>query len=174
MDPAFLAPDTARDLLEMRLVLEMGMADLLFERKTDEALGELAAMVERERSAPSPAARLEAEIGFHTALYRISRNRTLARFQALLRPFFRCFAVVPPRPGPVGHADLVGVLRDGTPAAFREAMRLHLSPHFDRLFAGNAGHDAGRSAAEPARGTSGPREVARGRARRSRPCGRPS
>jgi len=133
MDPAFLDEETVRDLFEMRLVLEMGMADLLFERKTEEDIRELERIVTEERNAPTESVRLAAEIAFHAKLYRMSGNRTLARFQALLRPFFQSLAHRPRR-GTVRHVELIRVLRCGSPEEFRVAMRRHLAPHFDRIF----------------------------------------
>jgi DNA-binding FadR family transcriptional regulator len=133
MDPAFLDQETVRDLLEMRLVLEMGLADLLFERKTPEDIRELEQIVAQERKAPTRAERLAAEIAFHAKLYRMAGNRTLARFQALLRPFFQSLAADQPRRGAVQHPDLIEILRSGDPDDFRRAMRRHLTPHFDRI-----------------------------------------
>jgi len=136
MDPAFLDEQTIRDLFELRLVLEMGLADLLFERKTYEDIRELEQIVACERKAPTRAKRLEAEIAFHAKLYRMAGNQTLARFQALLRPFFKSLAAHRRRRKTAGHADLVRVLQNGNPEKFRAAMRLHLEPHFNRVLRG--------------------------------------
>jgi len=111
----------------------MGLADLLFARKTAEDMRELARIAAQERKAPTRAERLAAEIAFHAKLYRMAGNRTLARFQALLRPFFQRLAADPPRRGAVQHSDLLEILRSGGPDEFRQAMRRHLAPHFDRI-----------------------------------------
>ena len=144
MDPAFLDAETARDLLEMRLVLEMGLADLLFERKTPEDILELEKIVADEQKARTRARRLAAEIAFHAKLYRMTGNRTLARFQALLRPFFKAIAADPPRRSTAQHPDLIRILKNGGPGDFREAMRRHLAPHFDRILRKDRGAQEGR------------------------------
>lgn len=131
MDPAFLDKETARDLFEMRLVLEMGLSDLLFERKTDDDIAELTKIVANEKQARPGAKRREWEIAFHAKLYRMTGNKTLARFQALLRPFFDQVPEHPTRRGAIQHTGLLRILKKGTPDEFREAMRRHLVPHFD-------------------------------------------
>lgn len=137
LDSAFLNENTQRDLGEMRLALELGMADLLFLRKTDDDLASLAALVKREEKARTESTRLKLEIAFHTQLYAIGRNPLLLRFQALLEPFFREAvkreARVGRRAGEASHRDLLNELRTGDPDSFRKTMRRHLQPHFSRL-----------------------------------------
>ncbi|OPZ16172.1 MAG: HTH-type transcriptional regulator LutR [candidate division BRC1 bacterium ADurb.BinA364] len=146
MDPAFLDAETVRDLMEIRLALEMGLADFLFARKTPDDLSALERIAAEELGAATDEARLEAEIAFHAKLYAMAGNRALARFQALLRPFFQSLASMPDRPrGTARHTDLIETLRSGGPEDFRKAMRLHLAPHFDRAL---ERHRA--SAAQPA------------------------
>jgi len=48
LDAAFLNEKTQRDLFEMRLTLELGLADLLFLRKTENDLNALEKIVNRE------------------------------------------------------------------------------------------------------------------------------
>ena len=137
MDPAFLRSQTQDDLFEMRLVLEMGLADLLFLRKRPQMLEELEAIVRREDRAASESKRLAMEIEFHSALYKMAGNPILGQFQSLLQPFFRQATrqetLTGRRSGRVTHADLVAVLREGGVEEFRQAMREHLAPHFDSV-----------------------------------------
>ena len=89
LDAAFLNEKTQRDLCEMRLTLELGLADLLFLRKTENDLDALEKIVNREENARTEQTRLNLEIEFHAKLYQIGRNDLLLRFQALLEPFFQ-------------------------------------------------------------------------------------
>lgn len=134
LDTAFLNEKTQRDLCEMRLMLELGLADLLFLRKTDKDLNALENIVNREEKASTEKTRLKLEIEFHATLYQIGRNDLLLRFQALLEPFFR-EAVNRERKngrrkGGFSHRDLLEELRSGNPDSFRKKMREHLKPHF--------------------------------------------
>ena len=143
MDPALLGAENMQDIFELRLVLEVGMADLLFARKTEKDLLELKDIANRESKDPkcktSQAVRSQYEIEFHGKLYAMTGNSTLTRFQKLLLPIFNYMIAVestldkaPPR-GKINHFDLIETLEHGTAAEFRENMREHLTPHFARV-----------------------------------------
>lgn len=137
LDAAFLNEKTQRDLCEMRLTLELGLADLLFLRKTDKDLNALENIVNREENARTEQMRLKLEIEFHTTLYQMGRNDLLLRFQGLLEPFFREAVkreeINGRHKGEASHRDLLEELRSGSPDSFRKRMREHLQPHFVRL-----------------------------------------
>lgn len=137
LDAAFLNEKTQRDLCEMRLTLELGLADLLFLRKTENDLNALENIVNREENARTEQMRLKLEIEFHTTLYQMGRNDLLLRFQGLLEPFFREAVkreeINGRRKGEASHRDLLEELRSGSPDSFRKRMREHLQPHFVRL-----------------------------------------
>lgn len=143
MDPALLGEKNMQDIFELRLVLEVGMADLLFTRKTAEDIKELKDIAAREEKDPkckkSQAVRSQYEIEFHGKLYAMSGNSTLTRFQKLLLPVFNYMIAVeatldkaPPR-GKANHFDLIDVLENGDADLFRQRMREHLTPHYARL-----------------------------------------
>jgi GntR family transcriptional repressor for pyruvate dehydrogenase complex len=137
LDAAFLNEKTQRDLCEMRLTLELGLADLLFLRKTENDLNVLEKIVNREEKARTEQTRLKLEIEFHTKLYKMGRNNLLLRFQGLLEPFFQEAVkreeINGRRKGEASHRDLLEELRSGNPDSFRKKMREHLQPHFIRL-----------------------------------------
>ncbi len=141
MNPHILSPETLREVFEIRLVLEIGMADLLFHRITKDDIKILYSIVADE----PPGAQFHLfnvahEIAFHGKLYEITGNDTLKKFQKMLLPVFdyvhnsgllkkqnllKEF---------VSHKQLVDILDNGTPEAFRNGMRNHLENHFIRLF----------------------------------------
>ena len=145
LDAAFLNEKTQRDLYEMRLTLELGLADLLFLRKTENDLNALENIVNREENARTEQTRLKLEIEFHTTLYQMGRNDLLLRFQALLEPFFREAVkreeINGRRKGEASHRDLLEELRSGSPDSFRKRMREHLQPHFVRLMKNRSTED---------------------------------
>lgn len=143
MDPALLGADNMQDIFELRLVLEVGMTDLIFARKTKKDLEKLKNIANREakdsRCKTSQPVRSKYEIEFHGHLYAMTGNSTLTRFQKLLLPIFNYMIEVeatldkePPR-GNVNHFDLIEVLENGTAALFRKSMREHLTPHYSRI-----------------------------------------
>ena len=141
MNPHILDQETLKEIFEIRLVLEIGMADLIFHRVTKKDIEELKEIVGNE----PPAAQyhlfnIEHEIAFHGKLYEITGNKTLKKFQKLLLPVFdyvhnsgllkkqsllKTF---------VSHKGLIDIIENGTPNEFRIGMRDHLENHFARIF----------------------------------------
>jgi len=141
MNPHILDQDTLKEIFEIRLVLEIGIADLLFLRVTKKDIAELKEIVSNE----PPVAKyhlfnIEHEIAFHGKLYEISGNQTLKKFQRMLLPVFDyvhnsgLLKKQPLLKTFVSHKDLVKILEKGTPEEFRNGMRNHLQNHFARLF----------------------------------------
>jgi DNA-binding FadR family transcriptional regulator len=146
LEPNLLGEKTLKSLFELRIILEMGMADFLFEYVTDEDIRELENIVEEEAAAnySKNEFSLDKEIAFHGKLYQISKNRTLQRFQDLLLPVFEYHYLQESKKNKgeyqyssgkfVNHKMLLDHLKTGTPETFRNAMRRHLEPHFDQIF----------------------------------------
>jgi DNA-binding FadR family transcriptional regulator len=141
MNPHILAPETLREIFEIRLVLEIGMADLLFHRITMKDIAELKQIVENEPPVTQyHLFNIEHEIALHGKLYEITGNGTLKKFQKLLLPVFDYVhnsGLLKKQPLLkifVSHKELVDILENGTPEQFRNGMRNHLENHFARLF----------------------------------------
>jgi len=141
LNPHILDEDTLKEIFEIRLVLEIGMADLLFHRITKEDIQQLKNIVADEPPVTQyHLFNVEHEIAFHGKLYEISNNLTLKKFQKMLLPVFdyehhsgllkkqsllKTF---------VSHKELVDILEHGDPEKFRNGMRSHLENHFARIF----------------------------------------
>lgn len=117
------------------------MADLLFHRITKEDIDELKKIVSNEPPATQyHLFNVEHEIAFHGKLYEITGNETLKKFQKMLLPVFDyvhnsgLLKKQPMLKTFVSHKELVDLLENGTPEAFRNGMREHLENHFSRLF----------------------------------------
>lgn len=141
MNPHILDQDTLKEIFEIRLVLEIGMADLLFHRITKEDIAELRSIVADEPPATQyHLFNIDHEVAFHSKLYEITNNQALKKFQKLLLPVFdyvhhsgllkkqlllKTF---------VSHKELIDLLEQGDPEKFRLGMRNHLENHFARIF----------------------------------------
>jgi DNA-binding FadR family transcriptional regulator len=141
MNPHILDQDTLKEIFEIRLVLEIGMADLLFHRATKEDIKELRQIVADEPPATQyHLFNIDHEVAFHSKLYEITNNTTLKKFQKMLLPVFdyvhhsgllkkqlllKTF---------VSHKELIDILEKGNPEEFRKGMRNHLENHFARIF----------------------------------------
>jgi GntR family transcriptional regulator, transcriptional repressor for pyruvate dehydrogenase complex len=122
-------------------VLEIGMADFLFQRIKKEDLQELREIVSKEPPVTDyHLFNIEHEIAFHGKLYEITGNESLKKFQKLLLPIFDyvhnsgLLKKQPVLRKFVSHKGLVDILENGSPELFRNAMRNHLENHFARLF----------------------------------------
>src|SRR5690606_31365927 len=135
MDPLIMDDDTLQDVFELRLVLEMGLADLLYIRKTEQDIRDLEEIVEKEVETTEHTFRIKNEIAFHGKLYEITGNETLKRFQRMLMPVFAYLMSTKTnqKSGAVTHKDLVSILKKGSKHEFREGMYEHMLPHFERL-----------------------------------------
>jgi len=136
---AALSEDTVRELFELRLVVEIGMAELIFAKRNDYYLGLLSEIVERELQRPDDRERRnECDIAFHSTLYKMAGNRLLERFQSILSPYFgRVAGSLPLQQhgdeGYKSHKDIVEILKDGSPEQFSSAMRSHLKQLRERF-----------------------------------------
>jgi GntR family transcriptional regulator, transcriptional repressor for pyruvate dehydrogenase complex len=139
LDPLILGKNTLRDIFELRLVLEMGLADLIYLRKTPEDIAALETIVAQEVNKQQKPFRVEHEIAFHGKLYQMTGNDTYMRFQKMLLPVFEYVLEYEIQVngqadvGKVTHDDLVAILKTGDAEDFRRGMKAHLKPHFDRL-----------------------------------------
>ena len=141
MNPHILDQHTLKEIFEIRLVLEIGMADFLFQRIQKKDIDELKKIVAKEPPVTDHHLfNIDHEIAFHGKLYEITGNETLKKFQKMLLPvfdyvhnngllkkqaFLKTF---------LSHRGLVDILENGTPEEFRKGMRNHLENHFVRIF----------------------------------------
>lgn len=139
--PGILDDATLRNIFELRMVLEIGMGDLIFERATQQDIDELYGIVESEPANPEETLfDVVQEVKFHGKLYQITGNETLERFQQMLLPVFEYVheSGILRRPIAykrfVSHRGLVDVIQHGSPETFRNAMRNHFENHFQRIF----------------------------------------
>lgn len=140
MIPRILDDSTLKDIFELRLVLEIGMADLILQHITPQDIEELEQIVAKEpESSKDVLFDIRHEILFHGKLYEITKNRTLKNFQRILLPVFNYTydSGIINRPISkkkyVSHKGLIEVLKTGNADKFRKAMRRHLENHFARL-----------------------------------------
>ena len=141
MNPHILDQETLKEIFEIRLVLEIGMADFIFQKITKEDIKELKEIVKNEPlSSESHLFNIDHEIKFHGKLYEITGNKTMKTFQRMLLPIFDyvhnsgLLQKQLEQKKFVSHKGLVDILENGSPELFRNAMRNHLENHFARIF----------------------------------------
>lgn len=137
IDSKLLSEHSLKELLELRLVIEMGVSELLFIRRNDTDLEALEkVVVTEEKNAKTPADHARYDVEFHKILYHMSGNETLYRFQKMLGYVFNYIVGAmstvneKDRAVSVSHRDLLNILKNGDPRAFQEAMHKHLEPYY--------------------------------------------
>ena len=141
MNPKILDDGTLKEVFEMRLSLEIGMADFIMKRVKPEDIAELRVLVENEPTLSDQMLfQIEHEIAFHGKLYEITGNETMKKFQKLLLPVFDyvhksgLLKKMPVNRQYVSHRGIVDIIENGNAEQLRNAMRNHLENHFARLF----------------------------------------
>jgi DNA-binding FadR family transcriptional regulator len=131
--------ETMKEIFEMRLVLEMGIVDILFLRKREEGLKELEEIVKKEEMSDDKIEHVRFDAQFHSTLYKISGNKTIQRFQKMLLPIFdyvdKGIHVKSQTKNAdyVSHRVLLNTLKNGTPEEFRTKMKNHLLNYYKKL-----------------------------------------
>jgi DNA-binding FadR family transcriptional regulator len=138
--PSILDSATLKDLFEMRLALEVGMADFIVNKITDKDIKELEDIANHIVSGDTADPwQVDDEIRFHGKLYKISGNKMLLELQELLFPIFQYvhhsgFLEKPIVSGEfISHKELVEVLKKRDAETYRKAIRIHLNNHFSRI-----------------------------------------
>lgn len=143
--------NTLKDLYQLRLMLEIGMADYVVAGKTPAQMEELDKIVAEEVKLNAEMSKvgskqekldiaaklIKVDVAFHAKLFEMTGNKSLMDFQDILRHLFTLYF---PRIKTdyhdqtiVSHVGLYNILRTDNANAFREAMRLHLKTQFDNM-----------------------------------------
>ncbi len=141
LKPHILLPQTLKEIFELRLIIEVGLADSIIARITEADIQELEEIIQGEPEHPDQMLfEIDHEIRFHGKLYEITRNQTVMDFQKLLIPIFEhvhksnIVDIVTPEENFISHKQLLQIIKKQDADALREAMRKHLSIHFKRIF----------------------------------------
>lgn len=128
-----LDKESIKDLYELRLMLEIGMADLVVENRDQAKIKELLEIVEKEEKCTDPQLLRSYDVEFHTILYKMTGNKSLEYFQKLLHQLFQLYTPKPVdwlKNEMITHRTLVALLQRGDTELFRSAMRTHLEIQF--------------------------------------------
>lgn len=136
------------DLVEARQELEVVIAGLAAQRRTDEDLTELRAIMARMADAPTPAAFVDADVAFHLRLAEAAGNSVLrdihSSVQALLRAWIARVISVSGADGPsyLEHVPILVAIEAGDVPAAQATMNAHMSSAANRLRATLASESA--------------------------------
>ena len=121
-----------KELIEMRVALEIGMTDFIYAHKTPERI----AALRKVAGVPGSSVQdCETEINFHSALMAFAENRMVIQFREILIAAFTPLSegdILPnfKRKTPT-HNEICDVLENGTADEFHSIMRNHFRPYID-------------------------------------------
>jgi DNA-binding FadR family transcriptional regulator len=138
--PHILDDNTLKEIFELRLALEVGMADFVVQRASEDDIQELFEIVKDEKT-PSVGSLfdIDYEVAFHGKLYEITGNDSLKAFINLLLPVYHYIYSSGLLNLPTtskhftSHLQLVEILKTRDVEKFRAGMRNHLENHFFRI-----------------------------------------
>lgn len=133
---------TTNNLLRLRVILEIGSADYVFDGRTPEMMERIGKLVNEEKllyiklisaddcqKAEISRQLSDLDVEFHALLMEMTGNKSLIDFQSVLRHLFSLYPPMIKEYGAeaMSHFGLYTILRTGTADEFRMAMRIHLS-----------------------------------------------
>jgi DNA-binding FadR family transcriptional regulator len=146
LDPQLLSLKTIKEMMGMRIALEIGIADFIFTNITDKYIQELEDIVARQKALAINNLSVEDEMLFHTKIYEIAGNNFILEFNKLMHPVFvfskqnyeSHFLPINQRLNEKGeivrHADLFELIKNRNKEGYRIAMQKHLQPYWEFLY----------------------------------------
>lgn len=140
MNPLLMSETTLRDIFEMRIILELGSADLVINLLSPQDIAELEQLVENEERFGDPYL-----TGFHRKLYENMGNKMMTEFQTLIipvleyvveqhKPMFETRRAELAAKGKlVTHRDLLERIKAGDTEDYKEALKHHFDLYKDYL-----------------------------------------
>ena len=122
--------DECREFMEIRIFMELGMAEFISARKSPDDIRELRRLAERSGTAPG----IENEIAFHHKLFTIGGNSLAGEFFKIISTAFSPVkAPSVPQSDLPGHLELCDVLENGSHQDFYETLKGHFAPYLNKI-----------------------------------------
>jgi DNA-binding FadR family transcriptional regulator len=146
MDPQLLSIKTIKEMMGMRIVLELGAADFLFTNVTDNDIDQLEQIVSRQQAIGLNNLSIQDELIFHTKIYETVGNNFISQFNEIMHPIF-VFAKhnyedyfkpinekLDNEKGIVTHELLLHFIKSKDKEGYQKAMRGHLHPYWEFIY----------------------------------------
>lgn len=146
LDPNLLSIETIKEMMGMRIAMEIGITDFIFTNITEENLIELEKIVSRQQAIGINNLSVEDEMSFHTKIYEIAGNKFILQLNEIMLPIF-VFAKqnyesqfqpinkkLDNQDRIVRHSDLLKLIKEGKKDEYYNAMKAHLQPYWEFLY----------------------------------------
>jgi len=144
--PNLLSTDTLKEIMGMRISLEIGLADFLFANLQENDLDELEQIVSRQQGIGIDNLSVEEEMQFHTKIYEIAGNDFILQLDTIMHPIFvfakqnyeNYFLPVNKQLMETGervtHPDLLLLIKSRDKEGYRKAIKRHLKPYWEFIY----------------------------------------
>ena len=144
--PNLLSTDTLKEIMGMRISLEIGLADFLFANLQEDDLDELEQIVSRQQVIGITNLSIEDDMQFHTKIYEIAGNDFILQLDTIMHPIFvfakqnyeNYFLPVNKRLQEAGervtHPDLLFFMKNRDKEGYRKSIKKHLKPYWDFIY----------------------------------------
>lgn len=145
LEPRLLSVNTIKQMMGMRISLEIGIAEFLFENVSENHILELEMIVSRQQAIGINNLSVEDEVLFHTKIYEIAGNEFILQFNAIMHPVFEFSKhnyesffkpinqKLQKKNEIIGHADLLQFIINRDKEGYQKAIRRHLQPYWEFL-----------------------------------------
>lgn len=146
LDPQLLSIKTIKEMMGMRIAIEIGITDFIFTNISEQCIQELAQIVARQKALGINNLSVEDEMMFHTKIYEIAGNDFILQFNKIMHPVFEFskqnyesyFLPINQRLNEEGkivrHSDLLEFIKNRDKEGYRKAIRKHLQPYWEFLY----------------------------------------
>ena len=145
LEPQLLSVNTIKQMMGMRISLEIGIAEFLFANVSDKHILELEMIVSRQQAIGINNLSVEDEVLFHTKIYEIAGNEFILQFNAIMHPVFEFSKhnyesffkpinqMLQKKNEIIDHADLLQFIINRDKEGYQKAIRRHLQPYWEFL-----------------------------------------
>ncbi len=146
MDPQLLSIKTIKEMMGMRIVLELGLAEFLFENVSNDDISELEQIVSRQQAIGVNNLSVEDEMLFHSKIYKIAGNDFISQFNEIMHPifvfvkhnyddYFKPLSQNLDDNGKmVNHKQLLSFIKLNDKEGYYKATRGHLQPYWEFIY----------------------------------------
>ena len=146
IDPQLLSIKTIKEMMGMRITLEIGIAEFVFTNIVDHDIVELEQIVSRQQAIGINNLSMEDEVIFHTKIYDIAGNNFVSQFAGIMHPvfvfmkinfedYFKPISEKLNKEGKiVNHEMLLRYLKDRDKEGYQKAMNGHLKPYWEFMY----------------------------------------
>ncbi|WP_430812099.1 MULTISPECIES: FadR/GntR family transcriptional regulator [unclassified Carboxylicivirga] len=142
-NPNLFKLQTIKEMMGLRIALEVGISDFIFNNRTEKLIEELEQIVAQQKNISIDMLSVEDEMRFHTKIYEMAGNQFIIQLNEIIQPIFvfarqnyqSNFAPVNNQLRDsneiITHEDLLCLIRENRKNDYREAIRTHLIPYWE-------------------------------------------